>query len=685
MSRLTALVCALVLLACAGHAHAWQANGLEWPSDLVPISIELHGEGIEELSVEELEAEVLISLEEWNRVGCARPVLEYGGQTELREAIDEHQVYRWIESEEEWGNQGTMVAGATRINVTSLPGRPSVDIVYNAVNFTWQPGGGGWRRPDILDPRSVITHETGHLLGLTHTNDDSAATMAASYLPDLGQATLSRDDKIGICELFWGGGDDCDTDEDCREGERCEPYTSEANGATVMICGEIRGTFGDPCSAEDLNCEAMCLFTAQDFSEGYCSDRCETDDDCPGGFFCHNFGTPSNPFLACRIDPNAGADEDGEDVAGEDAGVDAGSDSGDMGRRDTVEGGDMGDSADVAPPPPPPDSKADDCSCATARPAGGWWGLGLVLLLLGLIARRRPRVVALVIAAAALVPSFASAQEMTFDSGETSLTVHVVLTETSGVNSRAARSVIADIEDRITAIEGFEVIDARGVKRSLGRAYRDFKRCGGDVDCLLEFAELVPVDRMIFVRVLLEEGIYTVDLEMRAPGNPELRPYVPAPTEDLRDPSYLDDAVAELLLPPAAEETLPPDNSFVEPAPLDPIPDPDNSDSLLERDYAWYSAGAGAVLIATGGVFALLADTTLAEIQAGTHDRTKVDALIESGESNQLTANILFGTGLVALTGAVVLYFLTDDPVEAAGARLRLDPRQGGAAVVLEW
>lgn len=685
MKRSVVLAFCVASLTCT-VAAAWEPNGLVWPEHLVPVPIQLHQEGIEEMTVEELEAEVLRSLEEWNRVGCATQVLEFTGRTEMREGIDEHQVYRWIEDDEEWGNNGTMVAGATRINVTSLPDRPSVDIVYNAVNFTWEVGGGGLRRPDVLDPRSVITHETGHLLGLTHTNDDPVATMAAAYLPDLSQGTLSRDDKIGICELFWAGDDDCATDEDCRDRERCEPYESEANGATVMICSEIRGTFGDPCSGDDLNCQGICLFTAQDFSEGYCSEPCEEDEDCPDGFFCHNFGTPSNPFMACRIDPNAGADEGGEDVAGEDAGMDTpepdpDTGMGDMGTPDTHES----DAGSEVVPPPTPDEKSDDCGCNTASSAGGSvWTLFLGAALVLMLARRRAAAAVLLSCLAIALPSLVEAQEMTFGADETALRVHVVLTETQGVSSRAGRTVITDIEDRIIAIDGFEVVDAREVKRSLGRAFRDFKRCKDDVDCRLEFAELVPVDRMIFVRVLLEEGIYTVDLEMRDPADPELRPYVPAPTEDLRDPSYLDDAVAELLLPPVVEEPDPIQTTVVDP---DPIPEPEPSDSggFLQRDYAWYCALAGGVLVATGGVFALLADTTLAEIQADPHDAKQVEMLIETGESHQLTANLLFGSGLVAIAGAVTIFFLTDDGPENTLGAVRFEPLHNGAAFVITW
>jgi hypothetical protein len=59
-------------------------------------------------------------------------------------------------------------------------------------------------RSDV-DFRSVITHEIGHFLGLSHSNEDGS-TMRPNYLPGNTQmATIEQDDVDGICAALPPG------------------------------------------------------------------------------------------------------------------------------------------------------------------------------------------------------------------------------------------------------------------------------------------------------------------------------------------------------------------------------------------------------------------------------------------------------------------------------------------------
>ena len=60
--------------------------------------------------------------------------------------------------------------------------------------------------PMGYDFQSIITHETGHFLGMAHSGDE-AATMFAHYAPGTkSMRILDQDDKDGICAIYHPGG-----------------------------------------------------------------------------------------------------------------------------------------------------------------------------------------------------------------------------------------------------------------------------------------------------------------------------------------------------------------------------------------------------------------------------------------------------------------------------------------------
>jgi uncharacterized protein (TIGR03382 family) len=281
----------LLLLAAAQPAGAFETNGRHW--DEMPVEYWINPTECPTLadgsSVIDL---VAAATQAWADVACADIAFVFMGTTDLTWDADDQNTIFCISDPAAW-QFGVGAAGATLWIPHEESYTAEVDLALNAADLEWRAGGGDALEQGIMDPQSMITHELGHWLGLAHT-PDPYGTMYYGLLPNGLQATLSGDDKAGVCSLYPSGVDDCATDGDCPGDHFC------ADIQGIRVCDELHDPAGAECDKGHIDCEQMCwvsLYECQHIcyftdplqgTAGYCAPVCDPDAGvgCPEGYDC---------------------------------------------------------------------------------------------------------------------------------------------------------------------------------------------------------------------------------------------------------------------------------------------------------------------------------------------------------------------------------------------------------------
>ena len=280
-----------------GPSLHYEFNGLLIPEDAFPLSLVFVGDPVDALTLQEMEETIQASIETWNQVPCSYARLQWAGFRQPDSLLSGEVSISFQTGTGDFADQ----IAWTIIPPTLTP--DGLAIVLNSPRFRWDTSAHPFQSFDsadwpIIDLEAVLTHEIGHVLGLAHTTEHNAATMAARYLRDGSQRTLSADDKLGLCDRYPTSGRECAQDQDCPDG----PCLSI--DADRALCDIYLGAPGEYCGYELQHCPGLCYILEEPIGLGYCSTTChpdQDDQDCPEYFSCAAPGLDQSPI--CLLDP----------------------------------------------------------------------------------------------------------------------------------------------------------------------------------------------------------------------------------------------------------------------------------------------------------------------------------------------------------------------------------------------
>lgn len=223
---------------------------LAWASSCVTVGIHELGAPSLGFSFDDIAPVVEQAFEPWLKADCGSgtpsiDVRQIGpiecGLSEYNQKA--HNTNLVLFREDEWPYIGAENAiGLTTTRFDKRNGQLwDADIELNAVTEVISIGD----PIEGYDLLSVLTHEAGHFLGMSHSHDQTA-TMKSTYDPDRDGTefrTLADDDVAGICTIYPPERRPSTTSCDNRHGfsEQCgadQPPLNESKGCSVTAAGK---------------------------------------------------------------------------------------------------------------------------------------------------------------------------------------------------------------------------------------------------------------------------------------------------------------------------------------------------------------------------------------------------------------------------------------------------------------
>jgi MYXO-CTERM domain-containing protein len=186
---------------------------LYWPQSCISFSVQHDGSKKQDIAYDQVHDVVVNAFQTWLNADCGGgttpsfAIADYGPATCSKAEYNKDQgntnVFTFRDQSWPYANAEDTLALTTITYNTENAQIYDADVEINSAEATFtfsdQPSG------TVDDLLSVLTHECGHFLGLSH-DPVYGSTMYPEYTPgDLYQRTLDTDDVNGICNIFPPG------------------------------------------------------------------------------------------------------------------------------------------------------------------------------------------------------------------------------------------------------------------------------------------------------------------------------------------------------------------------------------------------------------------------------------------------------------------------------------------------